>query len=82
MGANDAAGLRTAEIALAEACVLDTGAGDTAAKANYYLGRVVTALGERASQDWKNRATAYFNLVIRSYSTSRWVGPAKTELAK
>jgi TolA-binding protein len=82
VGANDAAGLRTAEIALAEACVLDTGAGDTAAKANYYLGRVVTALGERASQDWKNRATAYFNLVIRSYSTSRWVGPAKTELAK
>ncbi|MEQ1631623.1 MAG: hypothetical protein ABL997_04565 [Planctomycetota bacterium] len=82
LDSKDGGALRAAEIALAEACVLDTGDGDTAAKANYYLGRVVATLGDRSSQDWKTRANAYFNVVARSYSTSRWVGPAKAELAK
>ncbi len=79
---NDAATLRAAEIALAEACVLDTGKGETAAKACYYLGRVVLALGERAGQDFKARANAYFQIVVKSYPSSRWAGPAKSELAK
>jgi TolA-binding protein len=79
---NDANGLRGAEIALAEACVLDTGAGDTAAKANYYLGRVLTALGDRAGQDWGSRAKAYFTTVTKSYPSSRWVSSAKAELTK
>lgn len=78
----DAAALRNAEVALAEASVLDSGAADTAAKASYYLGCVVTALGDRAAQDWKNRATAYFQTVVKSYPSSRWVGPAKAALAK
>ncbi|MGE3171135.1 MAG: tol-pal system YbgF family protein [Planctomycetota bacterium] len=70
--------LREAQIALAEACVLDTGAGDTSAKANYYLGRVMRALGEGSGGD----AKAYFQIVTRSYPTSRWAAAARAELAK
>ncbi len=79
---NDAMGLRSAEIALAEACVLDTGAGDTAAKANFYLGRVVATLGDRAGQDWGTRSKAYYTTVVKGYPGSRWVASAKAELAK
>ncbi len=81
-GKNDAVALRMAQATLAEACVIDTGAGDTSAKANYYLGRVLIALGERDGTDFKSRATAYFQLVVRNYPTSRWVGAAKAELTK
>lgn len=79
---NDALALRNAEVALAEACVLDTGAGDTAAKASYYLGRVVATLGERAGADWGTRSKAYYQTVVKGYPGCRWVGPAKAELAK
>ncbi len=79
---NDALALRNAEVALAEACVLDTGTGDTAAKAGYYLGRVVTTLGDRAGADWGARSKAYYQTVVKGYPGSRWVGPAKAELAK
>ena len=80
--ANDAAALRNAEVALAEACVLDTGAGDTAAKACYYLGRVVASLGDRAGQDWGTRSKSYLQIVIKSYPGSRWASLAKAQLTK
>lgn len=79
---NDAMALRNAEVALAEACVLDTGAGDTAAKASYYLGRVVATLGDRAGADWGARSKSYYQTVVKGYPDSRWAGPAKAELAK
>jgi hypothetical protein len=78
----DPAQLRQAQIALAEACVLDTGAGDTSAKACYYLGLVVRALGERDGTDWKARSDSYFQIVARNYPATRWATAAKTELGK
>lgn len=75
--------LRRAQIALATAAVVDSGAGEIAAKANYYLGRCVLALGqEREGDTFKARAQAYFQIVVSSYPTTRWAGLARAELAK
>ncbi len=75
--------LRRAQIALANAAVLDAGTGQVAAKANYYLGLCVMALGQdREGDTFKDRAKAYFQLVTSSYPATRWAGLARAELAK
>ncbi|MCA8966678.1 MAG: hypothetical protein KDC48_17490 [Planctomycetes bacterium] len=75
--------LRRAQIALATAAVLDAGTGQVAAKANYYLGLCLLALGqEREGDTFKDRAKAYFQLVTNNYPTTRWAGLARAELAK
>ncbi len=74
--------VRRAQIALAKAAVLDSD-GEIAAKANYYLGRCLLALGqEREGDTFKSRAQSYFKLVVDHYPASRWAGPARAELAK
>jgi hypothetical protein len=78
----DPAQLRRAQIALAEACVVDTGAGEASAKACYYLGLVMRALGERDGPQWKTRSDSYFQIVSRSYAGTRWAAAAKVELGK
>lgn len=75
--------IRRAQISFATASVLDVQSGEASAKANYYLGRCLLALGpEREGDSFKQRANAYFQIVISSYPTSRWAGPAKVEQAK
>lgn len=78
-----AAEMRKAQIALATACVLDIGSGETSAKANYYLGLCLTALGQdREGDAFKGRARAYFQIVVKNYPTSRWASLAQAELSK
>lgn len=78
--AND---IRRAQMALAMASVLDSSSGEASAKANYYLGRCLLALGPTKEGDsFKQRAKAYFEVVYTSYPTTRWAGLAKTESTK
>ncbi|MFK7739613.1 MAG: hypothetical protein AB8H80_04755 [Planctomycetota bacterium] len=80
---DDTKKLRAAQMALATAAVVDPSAGEASAKAYYYLGRCMLALGpEHAGEGFKDRAKAYFALVYTSYASSRWAGAAKTEAAK
>jgi hypothetical protein len=72
--------LRRAQLSLANASVLDSQGGEGSAKANYYLGRCLLALGQdREGDTFKQRANAYFDLVMTAYPTTRWAGLAKTE---
>ncbi|MBX3461755.1 MAG: hypothetical protein KF830_01175 [Planctomycetes bacterium] len=74
---------RRAQLALAKASVLDATSGEASAKANYYLGRCMLALGpEREGDAFKTRANAYFQAVISGYPASPWAAAAKAELAK
>jgi len=73
--------LRRAQIALAMASVKDSTSGEASAKANYYLGRCLIALGaEREGETFKQRATDYFRLVVDNYPDSRWATAAKQEM--
>lgn len=75
--------LRTAQIALARASVLDAAGSEVSAKANYYLGLCVRALGpDREGDGFKARADGYLQLVIRSYPTSPWAAAAREALGK
>ncbi|GAB4154725.1 MAG: hypothetical protein Fur0037_23290 [Planctomycetota bacterium] len=79
----NAADLRKAQIALATACVLDSASGETSAKANYFLGKTLLALGvEREGDSFKARANAYFRIVARHYPATRWAALAQAELAR
>lgn len=79
----DPAALRRAQVALATASVLDASSGETSAKANYFLGLCLLALGpEHEGDTCKARANAYFQIVTRSYPSSRWSAAAQAELAK
>ena len=81
--ANNLDDIRRAQIALATGSVLDSQGGEASAKANYYLGRCLLALGqEREGDTFKQRANGYFQIVISSYATTRWAGLAKQEQAK
>ena len=73
---------RAAQVALAQASVLDQTSGEASAKANYYLGMCLLALAARDDDSSKARANAYFTLVTKAYPTSRWAAAAKAELAK
>lgn len=80
---NDLNGIRKAQLALATASVHDAQSGEASAKANYYLGRCLLALGpEKEGDNFKQRANAYFQIVVANYPTSRWAGPAKVEQTK
>lgn len=75
--------VRRAQLAFAKASAFDTTSGDASAKANYYLGRCLVALGQdREGDNWKERANAYFQIVTTSYPTSSWAANARVELAK
>ncbi|MFN3241165.1 MAG: hypothetical protein ACE37K_06590 [Planctomycetota bacterium] len=80
---DDANGLRRAQMALARASVFDSTSGESSAKANYYLGRCLLALGAQKEGDsFKQRAQQYFEIVYTSYPSTRWAGLAKTESQK
>ena len=80
---NDVAGLRRAQLTLAEANLLDSDGGDTSAKSCYYMGRSILALGAAGeSQTFKARANAYFQIVVDHYPGSSWAAPASEELGK
>ncbi|MBL8727809.1 MAG: hypothetical protein JNM25_05225 [Planctomycetes bacterium] len=74
---------RRAQVAFAKACVFDVTSGEASAKANYYLGRCLLALGpEREGDNFKVRANAYFATVVDGYPSSPWATEAKLEQAK
>lgn len=80
---NNAEDLRKAQLALAEASVLDGVGGETSARANYFLGKCLLALGsEREGETFKARATNYFQIVVRNYANTRWAAEARAELAR
>lgn len=69
--------LRAAQIALAEANLLDTSAGEATAKALYYSGMVLLALGpDNESSTFRQRALDYFATVIKEYSATSWASAA------
>jgi hypothetical protein len=75
--------LRRAQVALATASVLDTSAGDASAKANFYLGKCLLALGpDKEGDSFKQRALAYFEIVYTNYPSSPWAGKARTASTK
>jgi len=82
-GEANPAQLRQAQMALAQASILDSGSGESAAKANFYLGLCMLALGmEKEGDTFKARARNYFQIVAKSYPATRWAVLARTELAK
>lgn len=74
--------LREAQMDLAKANVLDTQNGETTAKALYFSGKAVLALGGERERNFRARALAYFDSVVRFHSTSSWAARARAELAK
>ncbi|MCA8974350.1 MAG: hypothetical protein KDC98_06490, partial [Planctomycetes bacterium] len=81
--AKDLTDLRRAQISLAHAAVLDSGAGEASAKANYYLGQCLLALGpDHEGDNFKTRARDYFQIVASHYPTSKWAGLAKVALTQ
>jgi hypothetical protein len=81
--ANSVQDLRRAQLSLAQASVFDDQSGEASAKANFYLGKCLLALGqEREGDTFKARANAYFQIVTTSYGSSRWAALAKTELGR
>lgn len=79
----DVGRLRKAQLALARASVLDAQGGDASAKANYYLGQCLLALGPTNEGDtFRNRARSYFQIVLANYSDSKWAAKAKAALAE
>jgi TolA-binding protein len=75
--AKDVANLRAAQLALARANLLDTTAGDTSAKALFYTGKVLLALG-----DAKALAEGYFDTVARHYTQTPWAEQARAALGR
>ena len=83
LASGDTSGLRRAQLALAKASVMDSTSGEASAKANYYLGRCLLALGaEKEGDSFKQRAQQYFEIVYSAYPSSRWAGLAKAESQK
>lgn len=75
--------LREAQLALATANLLDGNARETTAKALFYAGKVLLALGpDREQQDYKSRAMKYFRTVSRYYPQTVWAGKATAETNK
>jgi tetratricopeptide (TPR) repeat protein len=79
----DAQTLRRAQVALAQASVSDAASGEASAKANYFLGRCLLALGpEKEGDSFKQRAQSYFQIVFTEYPSTSWASVAKTESDK
>jgi len=80
---NSANDLRRAQMALATASVLDASSGEATAKANYYLGKCLLALGvDKEGDTFRNRAKNYFQLVYTNYPSTRWAAKARAEVPK
>jgi len=73
--------LRDAQKALAEACIVP-GTTETAAKALYFSGKVLLALGADQATNAKSRAMTYFDTVVRYYGTTPWAARARVEAEK
>lgn len=72
-GSGDVNALREAQIALAEANLLDTTAGEATAKALYYSGLVLLELGpEHEASNFRERALEYFQTVVKHYPKTSW----------
>jgi TolA-binding protein len=78
--AGNGEGLRGAQLALARATLLDSLSGQTTAKAYYYMGKILLALGDRETSDYKARAFSYFESVAKHYSDTPWAARASSEL--
>ncbi len=77
----DVAKLRQAQARMAEAHVLDSANAGTSAKALYYSAKILLALGQSGEgDDYRARATDYFNIVCTEYATTRWAAAARVEL--
>ncbi len=77
------ADLRRCQLELALAAMLDPTGGDPSAKANYWLGRCLLALGaEREGVNFRTRAHTYFQIVLDHYPGSRWAEPAATAITR
>lgn len=72
--------MRQAQVALAEAIVLDPEGGDVTAKAQFFMGKLLMLLGDEREQKAIERAKDYFRSIIDFYPDSRWAGPARSEL--
>lgn len=74
---------RRAQLSLAKASVFDQLAGEASAKANYYLGRCLVELGvEHEGDSFRQRANAYFQIVVSDYPATRFAPLAKLELSR
>lgn len=83
IAADNANDLRRAQLALARASVFDSTSGESSAKANYYLGRCLLALGaDKEGDSFKQRALNYFEIVYSSYPSTSWAGRARAESQK
>lgn len=79
----DMRAVRDAQLRFARVSATDITDGDATAKALYYLGRTLLALGrEGEGKDFGTRADAMFRSVIGQYPKSRWVVPARQALKK
>jgi tetratricopeptide (TPR) repeat protein len=75
--------LRKAQIAFADANLLDDVGGATTAKALYYTGLILLALGpDRDGPNVQTRAAEYFESVTREYADTRWAALAAAELKR
>ena len=71
--------LRTAQDQLARVSAMDLLDGDSSAKALYYLGKVVMALG-KDEPDSARRSKRYFESVVQGYPDSSWAVEAQRAL--
>lgn len=74
--------LRQAQAKLAEASLMDVSNGSAAAKALFYSGLTLLALGPDKEKDAKTRAHAYFTLVAQNYTDTPWAARARAEMEK
>jgi tetratricopeptide (TPR) repeat protein len=76
-------GLRAAQVALAEANLLDLSSGTTTAKALYYSGKVLLELpADRQTTGTRPKAMAYFESAVRNYGDTPWAQKARDELGR
>lgn len=78
----DIAGLRQARLALAQANVLDPVGGETTAKALFFTGKVLQALGSESTSSAGGRAEDYFASVERDFADTGWAAQVRAERAK
>ena len=78
----DSSALREAQTALAEASIIESGTQETTAKALYYSGKILLALGPEKEKEAKSRARAYFDSVALHYPSTAWAALARSEAEK
>lgn len=78
-GGTDQTKLRQAQLALARASTEPDTSDDTSAKALFYTGLVLTALGDK-EKGGAGRAKTYYQSVTKFYSKTSWAAKARKEL--